>query len=257
MKHFYRYISTRPFSWFAIFTLLALGLIVAGCGSSSSANSTAADAILAQIPRPNVGVAQAPGTFLGKVAGSEYFIGLVIQGDTAVGYLCDGQTDAWLKGTVKGDQVTLSSESGAAVTATLAGSTVIGKVTPAGGSALDFTASPPQGEDGFYRAVVPASEDENYVAGWIYVEDDVRGLIRRIIKLIRGLGKNGGGGNGLDGGSAIQEPPECNQLRQEYNDFQQDALCTQCSAADLQASEDFATTAIGEAMGLGCDLSGF
>ena len=154
--------------------IVIASFVMPACGTSASSSDAAAD-LLANIP--DVGdpdeadPPQLPNTFVGEVAGSNFYIAVVIEGNTAVGYLCDNVLGDWLKGSLDGDQITLTGASGSTVAATLADGSITGQVTPPGGAALNFTAVPTTEEIGLYRGVY----DPGVTVGWIILEDGIRG----------------------------------------------------------------------------------
>jgi hypothetical protein len=162
------------------FTFILFGLLILiGCNTDSPATESAAvshDEILAQIPSlRSESPRQAPGTFVGQVAGSTFFIGLVIQEGQAVAYLCNGEDiGEWLKGSVSDGQVTLSNPNGTNLTASLDGRNVRGTVALLGGQSFSFEAVPAKANTGFFR-LVETEGDSRTVSGWILTEAGLRG----------------------------------------------------------------------------------
>jgi hypothetical protein len=233
--------------------------LLVACGSNAPAANPEADALLAKIAAAKAGDGPLPGTYIGTVNNSEFYVALVIDGNTAVGYLCDGKVDAWLKGTVAGDQVTLTSADGATLTGTLTNNTVTGKVTPAGGSALDFTAPAQQGDESLVRLKV-GNDEVDYVGGWIIREDGTRGLLRRILGRggnssgSSGSGSSGGGGEGNGTGDI---DATCAEAQRQYNEFLVEANSIGTSAQVRSAAVANAQVVLITATGFGCTLTPF
>ncbi len=236
--------TVRARHWWVGCALLVVAAWLAACGSKAA---TTPEALLAKIPAPAAEGQQAASTFLSTVPGSDFYVGLVIEGDTAVGYLCDGQTDAWLTGQVEGDYLTLTSQDGATLKATLSDNTIQGKVTPVGGSALDFTATPQQGEAGLFRSKLAFGENQ-YVGGWIILEPGTRGLIHRIF-----------GGKGNSGNPAPTAAPldDCEIYQQDFDAHIAASNNTKLSAEQRKFETDSAMEILTAAGNFGCVISPF
>jgi hypothetical protein len=232
--------------WWAWCVLLALTGLLAACGAKP-ATTPEAEALLAKIPPPVVESQQAANTFLGTVAGSNFYIGLVIEGDTAVGYLCDGESDAWLTGKVEGDYLTLTSPDGATLKATLADNTIRGKVTLVGGDALDFTAAPQQGNEGLFRSKLAFGENQ-YVGGWIILEGGTRGFLRKIF---------GGKGNGGNAAPTMGPLDDCEIYQQDFNSHIAASNNTMLTAEQRQFATDVALQTLTDAGNFGCIIDPF
>jgi hypothetical protein len=136
---------------------LSLVFLLAACGGSDDADRT----------------------YVGQVAGTDAYIGIVENGDQMLAYVCDGNgISRWFKG---GYSQALAS------TLTSGGQTLVVQSTPLGlqgtvdvdGVPKTFTARQvPQGsEAGLYRVDVPI-DDQAIVGGWVVLEDQTRrGLV--------------------------------------------------------------------------------
>lgn len=176
----------------ALATVAATGLTaLAGCGSDDSPTATttstsaaaspapAADAqsILDSIPSPFDDAPRPADTYLGSVDGTNAYIAVVVSGDKAVAFVCDGATTwAWPAGSFDNSRLALADPNGTTVDAQLEGSTVTGTVQ-INGTDHAFTAAPAQTNEGVYRTAL----DENgqtFTVGWIVREEGGRGLER-------------------------------------------------------------------------------
>lgn len=240
--------TVHNFKWGIMSALLVLAGLLAACGSKPAASTPEAEALLAKIPAPATESQQAPNTFLGTVPGSDYYVGLVIQGETVVGYLCDGKTDAWLTGKVEGDYITLTSQDGATLKATLADKTVRGKVVLADGQALDFTAAPQAGSEGLYRSKLTFG-DNLYVGGWIILENGTRGFLHKIF----------GGGKGGGNAPAPTTAPldDCQIYQQDFNNSIAASNNTKLSAQERKFETDNAMQILTDAGNFGCIIDPF
>lgn len=67
--------------------------------------------------------------YAGRTSGNEATVAIKVSNDTATAYLCDGKrTEAWLKGTVSGGQLTLQGANGATATGVVQGDAIFGTV---------------------------------------------------------------------------------------------------------------------------------
>ncbi len=112
--------------------LLLLITMSTACNGTTTSNTqaqpTIAPAPSAAAPPPPAPVSE--GSFTGRTSDNKTTLAITIKGDRATGYLCDGkEIEAWLEGTVTGDQVDLRGKKGAAVTGTLSTDAIFGTVT--------------------------------------------------------------------------------------------------------------------------------
>lgn len=134
-------------------------------------------------------IAQAPTTdavmYIGRVTGFEdEFVGLAVEGDNAVVYLCDGQAD---KGTVSvaewfvgssGEIVDITAQSGNKVDVQVANTTAVGKFTFTDGTEKSFSLElVTDGNSGLLRSEFSIGE-KAFIAGWLVLPDgSVRGAV--------------------------------------------------------------------------------
>jgi hypothetical protein len=181
-------------------------LVLIGCSGEETA--VAPDTLLAQIPTLySDNTQQADGTFVGTVTDSDFFVGVVVQGETAVAYLCNGQdVGEWLRGSVANGQLALRSNSGATLAGLLADGVLSGEVMVAE-RPYAFTATPAQnGTTGLYRHTA-----DNITAGWIILENGIVGTSSDgsgVALLDRPRGKEEAGGNSTNAGSNPQDPKQ-------------------------------------------------
>jgi len=143
--------------------LVLLASLLAACGSGKTADS--------QEPSETPDVRQTAngisGSFVGKVDGSDSFIGIVVlETRETLAYICDSKlVSQWFRGSATADGLALSAGA-AKLEATLSMDGVAGQVTLASGNALSFRASPATGAAGLYRAA-RTEGSRDFVGGWI------------------------------------------------------------------------------------------
>jgi hypothetical protein len=133
--------------------------------ATSAASSTSA-APSSEPPTPTPSASQSPSAsksqqgekfankvvYAGRTTDDSAAIAVAILGDQAAAYLCDGHdVESWLRGTVKGNEVSLTSRKGAALTAKLTGRTLQGKIKLNGGD-VKFAIKEAHRPAGLYRA---------------------------------------------------------------------------------------------------------
>jgi hypothetical protein len=123
-------------------------------------------------------------TYVGKVEGTDAYIGLVVNEQGATGYICDGEKIShWLRGALdENGQLALTSNTGAALSAKLEGDTLTGSVLipeSSEGSTRErfatakphkFEAAEASGDAGLYREE-QTIDGAKYVAGWVKLDD--------------------------------------------------------------------------------------
>ncbi|HXV93055.1 MAG TPA: hypothetical protein VD813_07140 [Pseudonocardia sp.] len=109
---------------------------------------------------------------VGRVSGTDALVGVVVQGDEVVAYVCDGPAALGERffGTLDGDRAVLTSAGGARLELTLSGATATGTFTPAGGEPAPFTAEPGGAGAGVYFAD-GIERGAAVHAGWIVLPD--------------------------------------------------------------------------------------
>lgn len=109
--------------------------------------------------------------YAGRSSGNEVTVGIAVKDGRAVGYVCDGaQVEAWLEGTLVGDQLSLESGDGGT---TIAGTTdeaaSLGTVSVAGRQ-WPFSAEAVQAPAGLYEGRADVRGVANRI-GWIVLAD--------------------------------------------------------------------------------------
>jgi hypothetical protein len=104
--------------------------------------------------------------YAGRTSDDSAAIAVAVLGGRAAAYLCDGDNvESWLRGTVKGDEVSLKSKKGATLDAKLAGRTLQGKIRVSGDE-LKFAIKEGRPPTGLYRA-----RGAKTTIGWIILPD--------------------------------------------------------------------------------------
>ncbi|MGW4405690.1 hypothetical protein ACWEJ6_16800 [Nonomuraea sp. NPDC004702] len=123
---------------------------------SSSASPAPTEA--AKIPKADYG---------GYVKGNGGLIAISVRDGKAVGYFCDGRSEAWFKGGEAGGKAVLKGPGTARLTATLGGGRARGSLSVGGGK-WTFTAPAVVRPSGLYRATAQV-RGAKLRAGWIRV----------------------------------------------------------------------------------------
>ena len=161
----------------------ALGLMatlgLAACGEDSPTPEAASRpdaALVRSLPDPfDPGARQPPGTYVGKVGRKGWtYVGVVLRGDRALVYLCDGRASEWLGARVRDKRVLVRSARGTLVDAKVGEGVVRGSVRPRGQPAGAFSARAPGEGAGVFTGPDPAVPGR--VRRWIVLEDGVRGV---------------------------------------------------------------------------------
>jgi hypothetical protein len=104
--------------------------------------------------------------YAGRTDDDSAALAVAILGDQAAAYLCDGQdVEAWFRGTVKGNEISLTSKRGAALEAKLVHGALEGKIELAD-EELTFTIGQADPPAGIYRA-----RGSKTTIGWIVLPD--------------------------------------------------------------------------------------
>ncbi|MEV0587380.1 hypothetical protein [Nonomuraea sp. NPDC050310] len=176
-----------PFVTLAVGVVLAGGLGVASVAANPGAREAAGTAEVVQPPAeatssatpaenpagntspPSTKPAPVRADYAGRVEGTRALIAVSIRGAKAIGYFCDGRTEAWFLGKVAGGQVELEGFGGAKLTAALGGGRAAGEVA-VGGKKWDFTAPTVKKPSGLYRATAIV-RGAKIKASWIYLRN--------------------------------------------------------------------------------------
>ncbi|MFI7707109.1 hypothetical protein [Nonomuraea sp. NPDC049480] len=174
-----------------VITLAAGAVLAAGLGVASITATPAADTTAAADNNDN-NAAEAPAVeensaqpepsptkaeekriekadYAGRVKGNGALIAVSIRDGKAIGYFCDGRTEAWFKGSQSADQVNLKGIAAGKITAALGGGQAKGWVS-LGGKKWSFVAPTVKKPSGLYRATAIV-RGATFKAGWIRVEN--------------------------------------------------------------------------------------
>jgi hypothetical protein len=109
--------------------------------------------------------------YAGRSSGNQVTLAVVTDGDKAAAYVCNGRTvEAWLQGSVRGNQVNLTGLHGADLTGSLSGLAMFGMVTPAAGLSFPFSAELSPRPAGVYQARITVNGLATRV-GWAVLPD--------------------------------------------------------------------------------------
>jgi hypothetical protein len=104
--------------------------------------------------------------YIGHTSGNEVTVAVAVSGEEASAYICDGKrVEAWMEGTVSGEQVSLEGRNGAQLTATLSDDSALGSVTVAE-KRLPFAAAVAGPPAGIYEGKATVDGKPNRI-GWI------------------------------------------------------------------------------------------
>ncbi|TYB56748.1 hypothetical protein FXF51_42280 [Nonomuraea sp. PA05] len=163
--------------------VLALGLGVASTIATPAAEETAASTAAEAPPAEQNTAAPEPSPsqtapkriakadYGGRVKGNGALIAISVRNGKAIGYFCDGKTEAWFKGSEADGELQLKgvANAGSKVTAELGGGRAEGWVS-VGGKKWDFTAPTVVKPSGLYRATAIV-RGAKLRAGWIVVKN--------------------------------------------------------------------------------------
>jgi hypothetical protein len=109
-------------------------------------------------------------TYVGRVSGLDASLAVVVEGDAAFAYLCDGAAvSEWFRGPVTKGAITLESPDGSRLAAARDGSRLIGFVFT-GGERAKFSLKRAGGDAGLFRAE-QVIDGVGYAAGWVVQPD--------------------------------------------------------------------------------------
>lgn len=123
--------------------------------------------------------------FVGTVADSNAFIGLVTKDNSILAYVCDGTLQqaptiyAWFKGDLSDNSFDLTSDNGLHLTGQIESHEVSGTVQFADGSEHAFIANVAEAPAGLYRQE-ETIDGNQIVSGWIVKDSDFRGGNRMV-----------------------------------------------------------------------------
>jgi hypothetical protein len=109
--------------------------------------------------------------YAGRSSGNEVTVAIDTEGDKAVAYVCNGKNiEAWLQGSVSGNQVTLTGNKGASLAGSLSGLDLFGTVTPRTGQTFPFAAELSPHPAGVYQARIEVNGLATRI-GWAVLPD--------------------------------------------------------------------------------------
>ncbi|TMR95527.1 hypothetical protein [Nonomuraea basaltis] len=164
--------------------VLAAGLGVASVTATPAANTSAAadNNTAAEAPAVEETTAQPSASptksevkrvekadYAGRVKGNGALIAISIRDGKAIGYFCDGRTEAWFKGSESAGEVNLKGLAAGKITAALGGGQAKGWVS-LGGKKWSFVAPTAVKPSGLYRASAIV-RGATFKAGWIRVKN--------------------------------------------------------------------------------------
>jgi hypothetical protein len=109
--------------------------------------------------------------YTGRSSGNQVTLAVQTDGGKAAAYLCDGRTiEAWLQGSVKGNQISLTGNKGASLDGTLSGLNMFGTVTANAGVSFPFSAQLSPHPAGVYQARIAVNGLATRI-GWAVLPD--------------------------------------------------------------------------------------
>ncbi len=109
--------------------------------------------------------------YTGRTSGNQLTLAVETDGDKAAAYLCNGRTiEAWLQGSVNGNQVSLAGNKGTSLTGSLSGLNMFGTVTASAGVSFPFSAALSPHPAGVYQARIAVDGLATRI-GWAVLPD--------------------------------------------------------------------------------------
>ena len=109
--------------------------------------------------------------YTGRSSGNQVTLAVATDGDKAAAYVCNGKTiEAWLQGSVTGNQVSLTGNHGASLTGSLSSLDMFGTVTPGAGLSFPFSAELSPRPAGVYQARIAVNGLATRI-GWAVLPD--------------------------------------------------------------------------------------
>jgi hypothetical protein len=174
-----------------ILTIAAVAALGAGLMVVNVVNTPVADTAVAAVsapaaaptaPPPPADPAAAPAVaekvYAGRSAKNEVTVAVAVKDGKAVAYLCDGKKiEAWLEGTLTGNELALTGPGGASLDGTVDEGGAVGTVA-AGGKSWPYEAKAVQAPEGLYAGRSDVRGVTNRI-GWIVVDGTTTGLRRQ------------------------------------------------------------------------------
>ncbi len=109
--------------------------------------------------------------YTGRSSGNQVTLAVQTEGDKAAAYICNGRTiEAWLQGSVNGNQVALTGNNGASLAGSLSGLDMFGTVTAKAGQSFPFSAELSPRPAGVYQARIAVNGLATRI-GWAVLPD--------------------------------------------------------------------------------------
>jgi len=109
--------------------------------------------------------------YTGRSSGNQVTLAVVTQGDKAAGYVCNGRNiEAWMQGSVNGNQVSLAGRNGASLSGSLSGLAMFGTVSAGAGLSFPFAAALSPHPAGIYQARIAVNGLATRI-GWAVLPD--------------------------------------------------------------------------------------
>ena len=109
--------------------------------------------------------------YTGRSSGNQVTLAVETDGGKAAAYLCNGRTiEAWLQGSVNGNQVSLTGNKGASLSGSLSGLDMFGTVTAGAGVSFPFSAELSPHPAGVYQARIAVNGLATRI-GWAVLPD--------------------------------------------------------------------------------------
>jgi hypothetical protein len=109
--------------------------------------------------------------YTGRSSGNQVTLAVVTQGDKAAAYVCNGRTiEAWMQGSVNGNQVSLAGHNGASLSGSLSGLAMFGTVNAGAGLSFPFAAALSPHPAGIYQARIAVNGLATRI-GWAVLPD--------------------------------------------------------------------------------------
>lgn len=137
--------------------------VIAGATPSAEPSPTA---VLSPSPEASPVVEEPdPISYVGDVDGGGASVALVLNGDEAIAYVCDGEIEAWLEGTARNGELVLEGED-AELTGSFDDDSAEGEVVALGES-FSFTVEQVDEPEGLYRVADTILGGAEVEGGWI------------------------------------------------------------------------------------------
>ena len=109
--------------------------------------------------------------YTGRSSGNQVTLAVQTEGDKAAAYICNGRTiEAWLQGSVNGNQINLTGNKGASLDGSLSGLDMFGTVTAKAGLSFPFSAQLSPHPAGVYQARIAVNGLATRI-GWAVLPD--------------------------------------------------------------------------------------